>query len=170
MEPTVEFIYGGGSVERFHTMPNIQGNSVARHSFGVAWLVYMIASHDTLRVDLIMAALAHDLAEQEVGDVPAPTKRRLKIMHELSGIEDDILRDHDVLFDLWPDEKKWLKLADCMDGMMFCIQEMALGNHKARVVYARYRSYIEQLEPIGEKADDVLEQIESLYRFEVHHA
>ena len=150
-------------------MPSIKENSVARHSFGVAWLVYLISPTDS-RKELIMAALAHDLAEQEVGDVPAPTKRRLKIMHELSGIEDDILRDHNIYFSLWDDEKKWLKLADCMDGMMFCIQEMSLGNRKARVVYERYRSYIEQLEPIGERADDVLEQIESLYRWEVRNA
>lgn len=138
------FIFDGGAVGRFHTAQVIKPNTVAEHSFGVAWFCYILSDKKP-SVNLLMAALAHDLAEQEVGDVPAPAKRALGLKTEFAELENHILQDHDLYFELNDKELHILKLADCFDGVMYCIREMSLGNHRAAVIARRYFSYINEM-------------------------
>lgn len=163
--PDIEFVYGGGAVERYHTMQIIVPNSVARHSFGVAWLCYIL-TEGAASTRLIMAALAHDLPEQITGDIPAPTKRAMRIYDSMKEYEESILTAQGVNFQLSVDERRVLKLADCLDGMMFCIQELRMGNKNARVVYGRYLSYIKEMN-ISLAEENVVRQVDKLYELEL---
>ena len=94
-----------------------------------------------------MAALSHDIAEHEVGDIPSPTKRALglrKMLHEYeSGFARDALGA--VHGALPAEEKLIIKLADCLDGVMFCYREARLGNSRMRGAFYNFRSYAADL-------------------------
>ena len=94
-------------------------------------------------IDLIMAALTHDLAEQLASDVSAPAKRLLGIREQLHDLESDELADYDLNYEqhLTADEAVILKLADCFDGMLYCCRELALGNRNVMLIWRRFAEY-----------------------------
>src|SRR6267378_8094848 len=63
----VNFIESGGYTQRMHCIPTIHPQSVAAHSFGVAWWCWLLTAGNP-SANLLLAALAHDLPEHEVGD------------------------------------------------------------------------------------------------------
>lgn len=67
MRNRILFTMRGGEVVRYHTLMTIQRETVSSHSFGVAWFVYFLQPE--ARAQVLMAALAHDLAEHMVGDL-----------------------------------------------------------------------------------------------------
>jgi 5'-deoxynucleotidase YfbR-like HD superfamily hydrolase len=153
------FILHGGSTLRFHQVPIIHPNRDGQHQWGVAQLCYLIAPAPSL--NLIMAALCHDMAEQTVGDVPSPTKRMLRMSSVLEKIENNILEQNGYLFPLTPEEDRVLALADRLEGCLTCIYERGLGNKFVKVVYERFRSYIATVEltPAGASVLRALEEL-----------
>ncbi len=69
----------GGEVDRLHCAP-MRAQTVAAHSWGVAMIIQRV--WQDCRKELILAALQHDLGEQEVGDMPAPAKWRAPEAYE----------------------------------------------------------------------------------------
>lgn len=144
---SIEIIHLGGSTQRFHTTRTITPNTVAEHSFGVAWACYILSSGKP-SASLLMAALAHDLPEFITGDIPSPAKRKMNI--DTSEIDDGVLSlVGEGLMDLLSSEERTLKLADCLDGMMFCVREKSLGNKTMGDIFGKYCEYIEELGPSG---------------------
>lgn len=127
----------GGRVRRFHTHTLLKCEDVAAHSFYVAWFVELLTDGKASK-EMLLAALAHDLAEQEIGDVPSPTKRKLP---EFKSMEQAFDRAHSFDYVLNQPERRVLKLADCFAGMVKCIQEKQLGNSTLWDVFATYYEY-----------------------------
>lgn len=170
---TLEFILNGGETNRFHTIPTLFNQRVDSHSFNVAMLVALMAQDadpkegEGLSVPLLMAALTHDLSEHKVGDLPAPTKRAMPQVHveeeeetklysfrEYWGMmENNHLRAVGLDWEhlLAPKQQRWLKLADAMEGALFCIRERMMGNRLIVTVFGNFRSYIEKLRQINEE-------------------
>lgn len=144
----VDLLMKGAETRRFHTVRTITDNTVAEHSWGVAALVWVL-TRGQCSAAMMMAALTHDIAEHFVGDVPSPTKRALQISASLSAIEDTVLATAEFVFELTAEEQRLLKLADCLDGMLFCVRERQLGNTGIRKVYGRFESYVKELSPTG---------------------
>lgn len=147
----IDFIYMGGAVRRFHTLPIHKDDTVSQHSFGVAWFCWLLTSKRP-SAGLLMAALAHDLAEQHTGDIPAPAKRALGIKEQFDTFEDEVLLANGMLnFNdaLTMADKRTLKIADCMDGAMRCIHEVRMGNEFMRKPLQRFISYIEEMKPLA---------------------
>ncbi len=141
------FIFNGGLSKRYHTVHTLKEQDIAAHSFGVAWLCELITEGMASK-NLIMAALAHDLAEHIVGDIPSPAKRALGISEMYGKFEADYLSSAGVghyIEQLTAPEANILKFADMLDGMMFCVRERRLGNKNIDIVYARFNSYIWEL-------------------------
>ena len=143
---TIQFLLAGSAVRRFHTIPTIQENTVGHHSHGVAMLLWEL-TRGNARVELIMAGLSHDLGEQAIGDIPSPSKRAIgsEGMAALDALEEKTLFDAGLQFILTEEEKVLLKMADCLDGMLFCISERRMGNKSVIPIFERFRSYIYEL-------------------------
>jgi 5'-deoxynucleotidase YfbR-like HD superfamily hydrolase len=138
----IDFIRLGGLVTRYHTKNTIQPNTVGHHSFGVAWMIYLL-TQGSAETNLVYAALAHDLAEQVTGDISSPTKRKFpELATMVQLLEDETLESHGLFFQLSKDEARILKIADCLDGMLYCISEFEIGNKSIMEVYKRYEQYI----------------------------
>ena len=103
--------------------------------------------------DLLKAALCHDLAEHQLGDIPSPAKREYGIGEQVNELEDKLLNSVGLSVQLTPDEARVLKLADIAQGALFCVREMELGNSGMKVVYERYRSYAEGFVLLGRERE-----------------
>lgn len=179
MKELLQFISEGGSVVRYHTRTGIKPDTDAHHSHGVAMLCSIIAGtgddgKTLASVNLIMAALTHDLAEQKVGDVSAPAKRSMAGVSELlDKYETAELQRYNLDYaqHLTPTERLTLKMADCFDGMMYCCREAALGNRNVRLIWGRFCAYAETLTSdvetgmtVGLRASVVYEAIKEIYK------
>lgn len=135
-----------GDVVRFHTRPQLQPQNVGSHSYGVAWLLWLLMGGKPSAA-LLYAGLAHDVPEFITGDVPAPVKRRI------SGAEDSVHQlEAEVLAqaqlpipELTEDEQRLLKLADCLEGMRHCCKERQLGNQLMESCFKRYQTASREL-------------------------
>lgn len=162
------FIRQGSEVERFHTKRMIQRNDVGHHSFHVAWLAWLMGQGTNLSVGrVVMAALAHDLAEHVVGDMPGDAKRELGIREMFGEFEAEQFLQVGLDFEgvLSEFEKRTLKLADMMEGCFFCISEASLGNGRVAVVFRNFRSYVEAFAPFNDVESVIVEYIDELWHY-----
>ena len=68
MKHTLDFILAGSEVKRYHTVTTLVSETVGHHSHGVAMMCLMFDPMASRQ--LLMAALFHDLAEHQTGDIP----------------------------------------------------------------------------------------------------
>lgn len=163
----IEFVRNAGETRRFHTWPMLREQNVAAHSWHVTMILWLLYGQcePGIRMPLMMAGLTHDAPEWLVGDLPAPAKRSMDERIEIKGIdtfrsawgrmEQDILSEHSLNFEdmLTPEELRMLKLADCMEGALYCIRERAMGNTLIAEPYRNFFSYIEA--ELGERPEQL---------------
>jgi 5'-deoxynucleotidase YfbR-like HD superfamily hydrolase len=138
------------SIKRFGTLPMIEVESVASHSYNVAIMSLMIADYeDELQVNreaLLRKALFHDFEETILSDIPHPIKHRFKggkLGMLLKEIVPELIENE--IFKELPDKLKQqyvrsalsakedlegqiVAAADAMDIIMTALREMKLGN------------------------------------------
>lgn len=148
------FLRKGAETERFHTVRRIHPETVGHHSFGVAWFCVLLSPQMRPSANLLVSALAHDVAEHEVGDLPAPTKRQLDLREKFSELEKTYVDDLALVSypPLDPQEERILKLADVFDGMMSCVRELQFGNRTIETCYRNFSSYAEAMIPMGQES------------------
>lgn len=167
LQHKLQFIYRGGKTKRYHTEETIKPQNVAEHSFGVAWLTTLLMPKDKeLRPELILAALAHDLAEHKVGDVPSPTKKAHPVIGDAIDLEERrLLAQNNLSYEVKLDEfeLRVLKVADMCDGMMFCVNEERLGNRNIIEVWNNFNEYAASVPNLWPEAIDLIMAIKSLW-------
>jgi 5'-deoxynucleotidase YfbR-like HD superfamily hydrolase len=134
----------GMTVRRFHQHYLTDPENVGKHSMGVALLVDKL--HPTAAKEVIMAALTHDLGECVLGDIPAPTKRQLPplALEALNHIEDRALEQAGHMWHnlITADDLLLIKLADTLDGLLLCTEEMIRGNRSILPAGVNYQAYL----------------------------
>lgn len=136
-------IYRAGDVKRYHTVARIKEQTIAEHSWGVAAIVLYLEPNPSKA--LISAALFHDVAESQTGDVPATFKwANRNFADSLEAHETNINRDMGIHYELTERELAILKVADLGELVMHNIREHMMGNRFAAVIIARG---MEALEP-----------------------
>lgn len=151
----LSFIRKGGVSTRYHTEDMLIRQDIASHSFGVAWFCELLTAGKARKV-LIMAALAHDLAEHRTGDIPSPAKRRLGVgdmFHQYEMEEINFAGLGSYFEELTEGEELVLKLADMMDGMAHCIRERNLGNRNVIVIFWRFLQYTKEAMDKSKRAE-----------------
>jgi 5'-deoxynucleotidase YfbR-like HD superfamily hydrolase len=152
MKTTLEFILAGAAVKRYHTVTTLMTETVGHHSHGVALLCMLLDPNPSR--GLILAALLHDLAEHQTGDIPSPAKHKYGIGDQVSELEDKLLREAGLgMPQLHPEDNRILKLADVAQGALFCIKEMSLGNSNMRSIFNRYVAYAEEMMLYGREKE-----------------
>jgi 5'-deoxynucleotidase YfbR-like HD superfamily hydrolase len=138
------------SIKRFGTLPMIEVESVASHSYNVAIMALMIADYeDKLEINrevLLRKALFHDFEETILSDIPHPIKHRFKggkLGHLLKEIVPELI-EHEIFKEL-PErlrkrcvqaalsakedaEGQIVGAADAMDIIMTSLRELKMGN------------------------------------------
>jgi 5'-deoxynucleotidase YfbR-like HD superfamily hydrolase len=134
----------GGHVKRYHAKSTLKEETVAEHSYVVAWLV-TLGSNYRPSAALLLAALQHDVPECVLGDMPSPTKLSMNLGSAFAAAEAGIFRDAgmpDFAESLTGSERALLKLADNLSGWLKCVHERQLGNTTLANTEANYRDYI----------------------------
>jgi 5'-deoxynucleotidase YfbR-like HD superfamily hydrolase len=142
----LEFIFSGSDVKRYHTVTTLTTETVGHHSHGVAMLCLVLQPE--AGVNLLKAALYHDLAEHITGDIPSPAKRLYGIGEQVSELENKLLISAGLTTpELTEAEARTLKLADLAQGALFCLREVERGNRTLLTVTQRYLAYYDKLSP-----------------------
>ncbi len=136
-----ERIRAGGAVRRYHTRTTIGHQSVAEHSWGVAAIILEICENPSRR--LIEAAIYHDVAEYDTGDVPAQVKRVAAIRGPMLAFEADVEHDLGIDVELTEDEGAILKFADTMELLFYVLDQRRLGNTTLDDIWKRGWTYLD---------------------------
>jgi len=131
-----------GDVVRFHNHVGIDKQKNSEHQWGCALIVNYIYPHCSKK--LLLAALTHDAAEYLTGDIPFPVKQEnpeLGVM--LRAIEERWEKSNGVYFNLDQGDKKVLKMADTLEGMWFCVNQVKAGNSNAKRPFRKWRKFFQ---------------------------
>ena len=131
---------------RFQNSPRIRDNNVAEHSYYVALYAHMICGYIDISPETehgaMRLALLHDIHEGISVEVPNNVKRMLK--PEIAAIEAAAIKE---IFqgEAWRVENSdplaaaIVKLADCMDALIYSVEEYKMGNKFFRAVIAEIK-------------------------------
>lgn len=153
LDKQLEFVLKGGLTKRYHTNGTIREQNVAEHSFFVAWLLELM--YGALGRNLAFAAVFHDIAEGAVGDVASPVKRSIcQLKGLLDTAEANALRAVELTAPRFSEEEyRRLKMADNMEGLLYCVEEIRRGNSDAIEIYNNFLSYVLSLDPMHAELD-----------------
>lgn len=152
MKDTLNFIIAGTEVTRYHTVTTLVKETVGHHSHGVAMLALLLNPLASRQV--LMAALFHDLAEHQTGDIPSPAKRQFGIGDKVDELEQRLMRAAGIVMpELSPEDARTVKLADLAQGALFCVREISLGNSRMRAVLDRYLAYAQEMILVGRERE-----------------
>ena len=136
----------GGYVSRYHTFQLIGGQSVAEHTFGVLCILFQLYGTTGIGMNLVVGALYHDVIEKETGDIPRTAKDKFPyIGAAIEEAEQDVHLRWNTKIDLSNEQRRRLKFADTVEGALFCIDQIRLGNKNLNKVLSRYISYSTEL-------------------------
>lgn len=149
---------------RYHTKQTIGHQTVAEHSYYVAMLCIEMCEGNP-SIELLKAAMYHDLAEAETGDTPATAKWTSRPLKEaLLRMEDHFNRKHGLEVELTERETLMLKWADCLELGFYCVDQMMLGNRHMKVIYENITEFMERSLPPLIEAEGVYDRLRSQYR------
>lgn len=150
-------LYDAGSVKRFHTKRTIHTQNLAEHSWGVALILCRIC---TPNVEMLKAALYHDLAESVTGDTPATAKwASYDLKTSLEKLEANFNKRMGIDYLLMPEEEECLRWADMLDLIMYCQSEVDMGNLKMEGIVRTGIAYLDARIPPTLEASKLLEQL-----------
>lgn len=128
-----------GAVLRWHTNPPNRPQTVGEHSWAVALLAMRFAPV-ALQNKLIKAALVHDIAEYELGDLPATAKWQYQHLRKEYNEAEAIVNNEAGLqewLELSSNEANWLRLLDLTELLEFCVEEVQRGNQTFLEIFQR---------------------------------
>lgn len=136
-------IRNGGNVKRYHTIPIIREQSNAAHSWGVAVLFDQLWGVKSMNG--VRASLYHDCAEYVTGDIPAPIKRSSKNVKEaINEVEHKFNTELGITVGLNKEDQVKVKFCDCLEGALFCLEELEMGNKMIINVFGKYMEYLRE--------------------------
>lgn len=135
----VNKLRGLNFVRRWNFHPHNRLENVAEHSFWVAIFTALIAP-DSMRNELVLAALVHDAEESVTGDLPALVKRHVptwpEVVHKAErelfsldkheGVAPELV--HLMRARELAESSTTIKIADLISALMYCREELTSGN------------------------------------------
>ena len=135
-------------VLRYHTIRTMTPETVGHHSANVAILCILIAERKP-SVQLLMAALLHDMHEQFTGDIPAQAKWESA---ELAAALHALEKKFDTYFIQYPtlssEESRILKQADMLDLCFKALEEINVGNRGFERILHRGLDFLKKNSPL----------------------
>lgn len=157
----LDMVGRSGRVKRYHSQPVVHVQSVGEHTYGVLWLVVLLSGYASQ--PLLLAALMHDAPEYHTGDIPAPSKRQAGVKAMFDSMEDGVFKGLSLEYPALSEaDARTLKMADILEGALFCAWELNRGNREIHECLHNYISYAESLTPEG-TALEILNHVKGQY-------
>ena len=120
----------GGHVERSHTTPHHGSYTVASHSWGVAQII--LTFHPLPTIELVRAALNHDVHERWIGDLPGQVIWENDELRDLlKELEAGVNAKLGISAPASREDVTWLYIADKIDLLLWAFDQVDLGNKSA---------------------------------------
>lgn len=140
MPPTIEqtlTLARAANVRRFHTVQVIGDQNLGHHSHRVCLILRYLLGGE-VPSHLMWAALFHDLAESVTGDIPAQAKWGSYALNcAVIDLEVNWNTNHNSCIVLTNEEELILSIADKLELVLFCTEQMMLGNRHMEVIRDR---------------------------------
>ena len=135
----------GGHVIRYHTRPDVgKGQTNASHSWRA--MVILTTLWPDIEKEAIVCLLYHDVAEAELGDLPATVKWRYaqiaSAYKECERAWEKKLELPYTFENLNEQDQERVKMADMLELVLHCKRQMQLGNTLAEPIYLKGREYL----------------------------
>jgi 5'-deoxynucleotidase YfbR-like HD superfamily hydrolase len=126
-----------GKVIRMHTMPQLDQENVAAHTWGM--LLAIVRFYPQASANFLKAVILHDAGEIATGDIPAHIKWSSPELEAICHQKEHVWIAQAGLYypDLSEAERLLMLVFDKFDFCMSCIHEMRLGNLNAARYYKR---------------------------------
>lgn len=126
-----------GGVIRFHACPKMRKQRLSDHQWKVALIAECLLP--TLSKNGMMYALTHDRLEIVTGDIPATLKwEHPEIKEFLNRIE----ACYENSYQISALERIAIKMADILEGILFCKESYEDGCKEAGYICSRWVSYL----------------------------
>lgn len=156
----LEIQLSAGGIKRYHTVPIVGEQTVGQHTYNVVQILRHI-TNDMLSVNLMKAALDHDVMEYFTGDMPHPTKNSFPPLYNaLKAVEQDLLNELGVEYELDDREADLLKWADVMDAGIFAKYQISLGNRYAHDILNNVRVFFHGQVDMPERLIELVRELE----------
>lgn len=151
-------LYDAGNVKRFHTRLTLREQTIATHQWGVAMILLEIAPDN---IEVIRAALVHDLGESISGDIPYTAKRTYPDLRRGSELaEANFFQIHNFTDEpLSEEDGKLLDWADMYECLLFAKQEVAMGNQTMQQVVTNSDNALREMGHPNEAARKLYEEL-----------
>lgn len=119
-------LYEASRLFRWHTHQLPISQNLADHSYGVALIISIM--HPNPSVNLLKAALWHDLHESRLGDWPFTAKEESPSLREFEkAYEQKFRMEMGIEYKLEADEQLWLTFADRLESFYFLSNVMFIS-------------------------------------------
>lgn len=127
-------------VERAHTIRHVGSYTNGQHSFDMMTLAWALMP--TVTKNLMLAIMFHDFPERWTGDMPAVAKSEDgEFGKRMAIIEARISKKLGWEVELTEGERVWLKALDKLEMLLWCQDQMALGNSNVITIVAILRRW-----------------------------
>lgn len=143
-------ILQSGNVVRFHNSIGMDKQKNSEHQWETTLILQYI--YPECSKELLVASLTHDSAEYYTGDIPFPVKQASpEIKKILDNLEHQWEVNNGVSFNLTEEERYFLKVADTLSGLWFCILQMKEGKISARRPFRKWKDFLTQYMSKGDQ-------------------
>lgn len=141
-------------LKRFNIRVTLHSQNVSSHSLFVGILAHSLCEEIKNKFNYklnpyytLLAALSHDFEESELGDILIPSKNHISNVYEgLSReIKENLFRNLNIKFLLTPLEEIIIKFSDKLEGYVYCLEEVSLGNNSFRDIAESYRESLSEI-------------------------
>jgi 5'-deoxynucleotidase YfbR-like HD superfamily hydrolase len=137
---------GAARVARMHTIPTYRTQTVGEHTFSLLAILDYVMQDHTVTLDLLRAALYHDVSEYITGDVPSTAKwANSGLEDSLKFVEHRIEKQYELpKINSTSVEGRILKFCDLMELGIFCLEEHWMGDYRMKDICNRVIGAIEK--------------------------
>jgi 5'-deoxynucleotidase YfbR-like HD superfamily hydrolase len=150
---------GGAEVKRGHTIPFIRQYTVGHHTFNAQMIAMYLADQNDLnrndKLNLFIIISTHDMPELFTGDMPSNFKKANPLIAdeifkaEMSWIKRHLPPSMQLFIDCDNEQPAGLmgciiKLADGLELLWWCVEELEMGNRRIHHVYTNILTYLKE--------------------------
>ena len=141
-----------GEIKRWHTIPIHGEQTVADHTYRMVQILRFIEPCPSMQ--LLCAALDHDVGEAKTGDIPYGAKTADAI-----ALEKEVLEKHNIAPTLEPYEAKLLKAADLLEMGYFAAMQYDRGNSPMLAIVERVVDALDQYCNLNDRVSDLYTEL-----------
>jgi len=151
----------GANVVRYHTVPTIGTQNNGHHSMRVCLILRHLLD-GKVSAKQYEAALFHDLSEVYTGDLPATTKwANLMLADLIEDLEMQWSVNNGCYVTQCEEEEMVLRVADKLELVWFCTEQMKMGNGSLREVRQKGIDYCTR---VGFASPDIEQRVLDLIK------